>query len=50
MVKRGLRVMDLTAVTLTMENKIPVVVFDVFKKGNLRKLLLGQKIGSEIKI
>lgn len=50
MVKRGLRVMDLTAATLAMENKIPVIVFDVFKKGNLKKLLLGQKIGSEIKI
>ena len=50
MVKRGLKVMDLTAVTLAMENNIPVVVFDVFKKGNLKKLLLGQKIGSEIKM
>lgn len=48
MVKRGLRVMDLTAVTLAMENKIPVIVFDVFKKGNLKKLVLGEKIGSEI--
>lgn len=50
MVKRGLKVMDLTAVTLAMENKIPVVVFDVFKKGNLKKLLLGQRIGTEIKL
>lgn len=50
MVRRGLRVMDLTAVTLAMENKIPVVVFDVFRKGNLKKLLRGEKIGSEIKI
>lgn len=50
MVKRDLRVMDLTSVTLAMENKIPVIVFDVFKKGNLEKLLLSKKIGSEIKI
>lgn len=50
MVKRGLRVMDLTAVTLSMENKIPVIVFDVFQKGNLKKLLQGEKIGSEIKM
>lgn len=49
MVKKGLRVMDWTAVTLAMENKIPVIVFDVFKKGNLQKLVLGAKIGSEIK-
>ena len=48
MVKNNLRVMDLTAVTLAMENKIPVIVFDVFKKGNLKKLILGEKIGSEI--
>lgn len=47
-VKMGLKVMDLTAVTLAAENKIPVVVFDVFKKGNLRKIILGQKIGTEI--
>ena len=49
MVKRGLKVMDLTAVTLAMENKIPVIVFDVFKKDNLKKIILGEKIGSEIK-
>lgn len=49
-VRRGLKVMDLTAITLSMENKIPVIVFDVFKKGNLKRLLLGEKIGSEIKI
>lgn len=48
MVKRGLRVMDLTAVTLAMENKIPVIVFDVFKKGNLKRLLQGEKIGTVI--
>jgi len=48
-VKRDLRVMDLTAVTLSMENKIPVIVFNVFKKGNLKRLLKGEKIGSEIK-
>ena len=48
-VARGLKVMDLTAVTLAMENKIPVMVFDVFKKGNLGRILRGEKIGSEIK-
>ncbi len=49
MVKRGLKVMDLTAVTLSMENKIPVIVFDVFKPGNMKRILTGEKIGSEIK-
>lgn len=50
MVRRGLKVMDLTSVTLAMENNIPVIVFDVFQKGNLKRLLLGEKIGSEIKV
>lgn len=50
MVRRGLKVMDLTAATLSMENRIPVIVFDVFRKGNLVRLLNGEKIGSEIKI
>jgi uridylate kinase len=50
MVKKGLKVMDLTAVTLSMENKIPVMVFDVFKKGNLKRLVSGDKIGTEVKI
>lgn len=49
MVKKGLKVMDLTAITLSMENGIPVIVFDVFKKGNLKKLVLGEKIGSEVR-
>lgn len=49
MVQKGLKVMDLTAVTLSMENKIPVIVFDVFKKGNLKRLVLGERIGSEVK-
>lgn len=49
MVKRGLKVMDLTAATLAMENKIPVIVFNVFKQGNLKRLVLGEKIGSVMK-
>ncbi len=48
-VRRGLRVMDLTAVTLARENRIPVIVFDAFQKGNLKRLLQGEKIGSEVK-
>ena len=48
MVQRGLRVMDLTAITLARENNIPVLVFDVFTEGNLKKILQGEKIGSEV--
>lgn len=47
--KKNLRVMDLTAITLSHEYTIPVVVFNVFKKGNLARLLNGEKIGTEIR-
>jgi uridylate kinase len=43
---RNLRIMDLTATTLCMENKMPVIVFNMDKKGNLEKLLKGQISGS----
>lgn len=41
-----LRVMDATAVALCRENSIPIVVFNVFKKGNLGKVLEGKRIGT----
>lgn len=43
---RGLKIMDLTAITLCSENNLPIVVFDMNKKGNLMKLLKGEKIGT----
>jgi uridylate kinase len=46
--KQNLRIMDLTAITLSHEYHIPVVVFNVFKKGNLTRLLCGEKIGTRI--
>lgn len=44
--KRGLKVMDSTATSLCMDNKIPIVVFDVGRKGNIRKAVCGQQIGT----
>ncbi len=44
--KRDLRVMDLTAITLCRENKLPIIVFDINTKGNLRRLLLGEDVGT----
>lgn len=44
--KKGLKVMDLTAVTLCQENKLPIVVFNMNKHENLKRLLLGEKIGT----
>jgi uridylate kinase len=44
--KRGLQVMDLTAFTLCKENKIPIIVFDMNKPGNLHKVVLGEQVGT----
>ena len=44
--QRDLRVMDHTATTLCMENRLPIVVFDLMKPGNVRSLLDGQAIGT----
>jgi uridylate kinase len=44
--QRDLKVMDLTAITLCKENKLPLVVFNMNKKGNLRKLVMGENVGS----
>ncbi len=43
---RGLRVMDATAVSLCMENSLPIVVFNLSGDGNLRRLLKGENIGT----
>ena len=44
--KKGLQIMDLTAFTLCKENKLPIIVFDINKKGNLKNLLHDKKIGT----
>lgn len=45
---RGLRVMDATAVSLCMEKKMPISVFDIFTEGNLESLLAGGRVGTQI--
>ncbi|MBS3914008.1 MAG: UMP kinase [Bacteroidetes bacterium] len=45
----GLQVMDLTAITLCQENKLPIVVFDMNKRGNLLKLLQGEMVGTTVR-
>ena len=40
--------MDSTAITMCMDNSIPIVVLDLFGKGNLKKLVLGEKIGTVV--
>ena len=48
-VKKGLKVMDSTAVTMCMENKLPIIVFNINKKGNLKKVILGENIGTKVR-
>jgi uridylate kinase len=47
---KGLNIMDMTAFTLCSENKMPVIVFDVHKAGNLQKILKGDKCGTLITV
>ena len=44
--KKDLRVMDATAVTLCRDNDIPIIVFNLLEKGNLRRVLEGKKLGT----
>ena len=44
----GLKVMDGTAITLCMENHLPVVVFDLFREGNIERVVRGETIGTTI--
>ncbi|MBL1161078.1 MAG: UMP kinase [Chlorobi bacterium] len=46
--QRGLRIMDLTAITMAQENKKPIVVFNINGRGNLRKLVTGDDVGSTV--
>jgi uridylate kinase len=46
--KRNLKIMDLTATTLCRENKMPVLVFNMDKRGNLKKAVSGEKIGTMV--
>lgn len=45
-IERGLKVMDTTAISLCMDNALPIVVFNIRTEGNIRRLLLGEDIGS----
>jgi uridylate kinase len=48
-ITKNLRVMDMTAFTLCMENKLPIIVFDMNTLGNLRKVVLGENVGTLVK-
>jgi uridylate kinase len=44
--KLGLKVMDATAIAMCQENKLPIVVFDLNKHGNIQRVVMGEKVGS----
>lgn len=48
--RKGLKVMDTTAFTLSQENELPIIVFDMNKKGNLLKVVSGEAIGTTVKL
>jgi uridylate kinase len=45
---RGLAIMDSTAVTLCMDNRMPIIVFDLFTDGNVERVILGEQIGTRV--
>ena len=47
---KGLKVMDTTAFTLSQENELPIVVFDMNTKGNLNKIVSGENIGTVVNV
>lgn len=48
--RKGLKVMDTTAFTLSQENQLPIIVFDMNKPGNLLKVVSGEKIGTKVNL
>ena len=47
-IKKGLKIMDTTAFTLSKENELPIIVFDMNTKGNLTKVVMGEIIGTKV--
>ncbi len=48
-IKKGLKVMDATAISLCKENNLPIVVFNLKKRGNIKKSVLGQNVGTKVR-
>ncbi|HXG38831.1 MAG TPA: UMP kinase [Bacteroidota bacterium] len=46
--RKNLRFMDLTAVTLSKENKLPIIIFNMRKPGNLKRVVMGESVGSRV--
>ena len=46
---RSLRVMDATAISLCMENKLPIIVFNLKEQGNMKKVVVGERVGTMVR-
>jgi uridylate kinase len=47
-IEKRLSVMDSTAISLCMDNKLPIIVFDVKRPGNMKRIVLGEKVGTKV--
>ena len=47
-IEQQLHVMDMTAISLAMDNKLPLVIFNLAKKGNIKRVICGEEIGTQI--
>jgi len=47
--KRELKIMDATAISLCMEGDIPIVVFNLFDHGNIKRIVVGEEIGTTLR-
>jgi uridylate kinase len=48
--EQGLKVMDATAISLCMDNRLPIVVFNLRTAGNLRRVIMGERVGTTVKV
>jgi len=46
--EKGLKVMDTTAISLCMDNNLPIIVFNLIGRGNIKRVVMGEKIGSTV--
>jgi uridylate kinase len=46
--QQGLKVMDSTAISLCMDNKLPIVVFNLTVRGNIKRVLIGEELGTVV--
>lgn len=47
-INNGLKVMDSTAISMCMDNKLPIIVFNLFEKGSLKKVVMGERLGTYV--